>query len=88
MVLLKLISYPAQAFEESYPALRTTDAVDVFSDVRPSHLAAQLNRLTAPGAALRLDQLSPGQVLTSADDEVLQVMEVRWGDNFRLYCNV
>lgn len=64
--------------EASYLQLKTEDGPKVFGNVKPSLLAAQLNSLTVPGDALRLDQLRPGQVLKTADEGLLRVISVRW----------
>lgn len=66
-----------QAFEAAYPQLKSQDGIQVFSDVQPSLLAAQLNSLTVPGTTLRLDQLKPDQGLKTADHGMLTVVSVK-----------
>jgi hypothetical protein len=74
-----------QAFEAAYPRLRQAAALrrnsssinEVFMGLKQAQLAAQLNSLTVPGAVLKLQQLAPGNVLTTAEGGSLKVLGVR-----------
>ncbi|WIA08507.1 hypothetical protein OEZ85_007941 [Tetradesmus obliquus] len=77
------------AFEAAYPTLRQAAAPlqrqsssisDVLSGLKQAQLAAQLNSLTVPGLALKLEQLAPGAVLTTAEGGSLKVLGV-WPDD-------
>lgn len=73
-----------QAYEAAYPVIRQAAAsqlssriTEVFTSPKRAQLAAGLNSLTVLGAALKLQQLSAGDVLSMADGGSLQVLTVR-----------
>jgi hypothetical protein len=79
------VSNSLQAFEAAYPGLRQAAAsqqssssiTEVFTGLKQANLAAQLNSLTVPGAALKLQQLAPGNMLRTAEGGSLKVLGVR-----------
>jgi hypothetical protein len=65
-----------------YPEMRLLklagrSAVDFFSNASTASLAMQLNCLTVPGAALKLDELWPGRLLRTAGFGALKVISNR-----------
>jgi hypothetical protein len=84
---MRLLLLLLQAFEAAYPRLRQAAAVapsrqrssisDELSDVTQAQLAAQLNTLTVPGVVLKLEQLAPGALLTTAEGGSLKVLAAR-----------
>lgn len=55
-------------------------AVEFFSNASTASLAMQLNCLTMPGAALKLDELWPGRLLRTAGFGALKVISNRCED--------
>jgi hypothetical protein len=68
-----------QAFEELYPEMRLwklagRPAGEYFSNASTANLALQLNCLTVPGAALKLDEMWPGRLLRTAGSGAIKVV--------------